>query len=379
MIERFLKADVLHQLNASKLLLIQGPKGVGKYTLLKEILDESSTVFETLDASDKKVRKSIEEKTLRLEDASVKVIIIREAQFLSNLQTLLERVLTGEISATIIVCCSYNPLIDAELVEAMRMEGMVFNLYAPSFNESAKHFGLSEETALLEERLIFGNYPQVLSDLENAADTLDTMISDVISKHIGAKDRVNKADKLMRMLQILAHQCGEPISYHDLGQRCGIDNETVERYIQLFEDAFVLIKLPSLFNDHRYELKKTHVVYFQDNGLRNALIRNFNPSHIRNDMDQLWRNYLISERVKWLRMNNIEKDLFFWRTHTQQHMDFVEVGPTGTMAYKADPAMFSYDKRQKVKIPPSFQKYYPDAKTSVLNKTTYWNFLTRKA
>ena len=182
----------------------------------------------------------------------------------------------------------------------------------------------------------------------------------------------------MRMLQLLAFNVGEPISYNDIGERSGLDNETVERYIQLFEDAFVLIKLPSYFNDNRYELKKTHCVYFQDNGIRNALISNFNSTSLRNDMNDLWRNYMISERIKWIRMNNLKKKVYFWRTHTRQQMDFVEVGRDQIMAYKSDPKMIGWEKRKNVKIPKSFTDFYPNIKTSILNKSTYWNFLTRK-
>jgi len=269
-------------------------------------------------------------------------------------------------------------MMDPELREALEIEGMLFSLYAPSFSEAAQHFGLNHEIELMEERLIFGNYPQVLSDLENASTHLTDLIDDVLQTQLGAKDRVNKADKLMKMLKILAFECGEPISYNDVAQRCGVDNETIERYIDLFEKAFLLIKLPSFYNGNRYELKKTHCIYFQDNGIRNALIQNFNEPEFRYDLDALWRNYMISERVKWIRTQRMNKQIFFWRTHTRQQMDFIEMGKDTLMAYKADPSIFSYAKRQKVKIPKSFEAAYPEAKTSVLNKSTYWNFLTRK-
>jgi len=379
MIERFLKDAVKSKLADSKLLLIEGPQGVGKQTMLNAILSESNASFEVLDASNKKVRKQLEEQEEILVGTPANFIIICEAQFLSNLQSILEMVLMGKINCTVVVTCSYPPQIDAELLEALKIEGMLFSLYAPSFNESAKHFGLTKETELLEERLIFGNYPEVLSNLDSATETLTSMIENTINTQLGSSDRVNKLDKLMKMLKILAFQCGDPISYNDIAQRCGVDNETIERYIDLFEKAFLLIKLPSMYNGHRYELKKTHCVYFQDNGIRNALIQNFNEPDLRNDMDRLWRNYMISERVKWIKMNGLERELFFWRTHTNQQMDFIELDGEKMMAYKADPNIFSYEKRKMAKIPASFESLYPNAKTSVLNKSTFWNFLTRKS
>ena len=379
MIERFLKDPIQQKLTESKLLVLEGPKGVGKRTLLSKVFHNLNVEAKVLDASDKKTRKSLEENPSVLGSETAPFIVIHQAQYLSNLQPILESVLTGSIKSTVVVSCSYTPLIDPELIEALRMEGMYFSLYAPSFNESAKHFGLTQESELLEERLIYGNYPEVLSDLEHASETLTAMIDDVINTQLGARDRVNKADKLMKMLKILAFQCGDSISYNDIAQRCGVDNETIERYIDLFEQAFLLIKLPSLYSGNRYELKKSHCVYFQDNGIRNALIQNFNETDLRNDMDRLWRNYMISERVKWIRMNGMQKELYFWRTHTNQQMDLVEVDSDKMMAFKADPSMFSYEKHKPVKIPKSFEDLYPEAKTSVLNKKTYWNFLTRKS
>lgn len=379
MIDRLLTAALTKQLSESKLLLLQGPKGAGKRTLLAQIFEAQNLPYEIVDASDKKTRKQLEENSNFLASMEVPYIVLRQAQFLPNLQEILEGVLMGEIKSTVVVTCSYAPLIDPELLEALRMGEMLFTLYAPSFNESAKHFGLAEETELLEERLIYGNYPAVLSNLENAAEVLTEMIEDTIHTQLGAKDRVNKGDKLLKMLKILAFQCGDAISYNDIAQRCGVDNETIERYIELFERAFILIRLPCLYNGHRYELKKTHTVYFQDNGLRNALIQNFNPPDLRDDMDRLWRNYMVSERVKWLGMHGNEKQLYFWKTHTQQQMDFIEVDADKMMAYKSDPGMFSYEKRKMARIPSAFEKYYPEAKTSILSKTTYWNFLTRKS
>jgi len=379
MIDRLLTAALTKQLSESKLLLLQGPKGAGKRTLLAQIFEAQNLPYEIVDASDKKTRKQLEENSNFLASMEVPYIVLRQAQFLPNLQEILEGVLMGEIKSTVVVTCSYAPLIDPELLEALRIGEMLFTLYAPSFNESAKHFGLAEETELLEERLIYGNYPAVLSNLENAAEVLTEMIEDTIHTQLGAKDRVNKGDKLMKMLKILAFQCGDAISYNDIAQRCGVDNETIERYIELFERAFILIRLQCLYNGHRYELKKTHTVYFQDNGLRNALIQNFNPPDLRDDMDRLWRNYMVSERVKWLGMHGNEKQLYFWKTHTQQQMDFIEVDADKMMAYKSDPGMFSYEKRKMARIPSAFEKYYPEAKTSILSKTTYWNFLTRKS
>jgi hypothetical protein len=199
------------------------------------------------------------------------------------------------------------------------------------------------------------------------------MVQEVIFTNLGVTDRINKGDKLMRMLQIIAFNIGEPVSYNEIGEKCGLDNETVERYVDLLERSFLLIRIPSYYNGHRYELKKSHVIYFLDNGIRNVLISNFNPVFLRNDIDQLWRNWLISERIKWNRLNNRTAEYKFWRTHTRQTMDFIELSEGKASAYKT-----SWEKKKKMKFPALFTTAYPDVATLTLNRSTYWGFLTKK-
>ncbi|MDX2360571.1 MAG: DUF4143 domain-containing protein [Crocinitomicaceae bacterium] len=372
MIPRIQKESVKEKLLTNKLLLVQGPRKTGKRTLIEELLKEENSDYTIFNCSDKKERKSIIESPEQLQN-STPFIVLYEAQYLANLGSLLEDVLMGKIKSTVVVICSFVPKVEPELLEALRLEGLVVNLYAPSFYESAQHFGLPEEERLLEERLIYGNYPEVLSDLSMAEVTLREIIQDAIFTNLSANERINKGDKLMRMLQLLAFNVGDTVSYNDISERCGLDNETVERYIKLLEDAFILFRLPSLYNGHRYELKKSNMVYFADNGVRNVLISNFNPTFLRNDMNELWQNYVIAERLKWLKVNNLNKEIYFWKTHTRQKMDYLEIDGEQIIAYKSD-----WEKRKKVKFPQSFQEAYPQAKCSVINRSTYWNFLTQK-
>ena len=370
MVPRIQKERLKQAFNSSKITLVRGPQMVGKLQLIISAIEDLKKTFSVIECHNKKSRSIIEERLI--DSKNVDFIILSEAQLLDNLQSIVERALTDQIKPALVIHCSFNPSIDPELMEALRVEKLDIKVFAPSFYESAQHFGLPKEEELLEERLIYGNYPAVLDDLEHAELTLRELIQDVITTKLGANDRINKGDKLLRVMQLLAFSIGEPISYNEIGERCGLDNETVERYITLLEDAFVLIKLNTYHTEQRYELKKAHCIYFQDNGIRNALISNFNPTFLRNDMPELWKNYVVSERVKWIRLSDMEKDVLFWRTHTRQQMDFVEVGEQ-TFAYKAD-----WEKRKKVKIPAMFTELYPSVKSSVLNRSTYWNFLSRK-
>lgn len=369
MIPRIQQADFAQKVTENKLVFLQGPRKIGKRTLIDITFQSKEHDF--FDCSQKKIRKEIEANSLV---SNKPFIVLYEAQYLSNLDRLLESVLMGEINATVVVSCSYIPKVQPELLEAIRLAGLEINLFAPSFYEAAQHFGLPEEERLLEERLVFGNYPEVLADLSNAEKTLNEIIEDAVFTKLSSDERINKGDKLIRMLQVLAFSIGDAVSYNEVGERCGLDNETVERYVKLLEDAFLLYRLPSYYNGHRYELKKSNVIYFADNGLRNVLINNFNPTYMRNDMNELWRNYVISERMKWLKMNQMNHATYFWKTHTQQQMDFIEVTENGIFAYKTD-----WEKKKKVKLPKSFLEAYPTIKSAVLNRSTYWKFLTSKS
>lgn len=371
-IPRMQEQIIEEKLHSSKLLLVQGPRKIGKKTIVIDALKSKEKEFSLFDCSNKKVRKNLENTSV-FKEVTDDFILLYEAQYLTNLGELLEAVLMGEINSSVVIICSYKPQINSDLLEAIQQADLEVNLFAPSFYESAQFFGLPNEEKLLEERLIYGSYPEVISDLKMAELTLREIIQDAIFTNLSASERINKGDKLMRMLQLLAFNVGEAVSYNDISERCGLDNETVERYVDLLEDAFILIRLKPFYNEKRYELKKTNMIYFADNGVRNVLISNFNPTFLRNDMNELWRNYVISERVKWIKMSGIKNKYYFWKTHTKQQMDFIEVKTDRIFAYKTD-----WEKRKKVKVPKSFSVAYPDAKTSLINRSTYWSFLSQK-
>ena len=371
-VPRIQKTELTQKIKDNKLVLVQGPKMVGKRTLIKEVLSEADLKYSYFNCTEKETKKRLEDQAY-FKQLDTDFIVLYDAQYLTNFESIIEAILMGEIPQTTIIVCSYIPAMNPELREAIQQAELELNFFAPSFYESAQHFGLPNEDKLMEERLIYGSYPEVLADLEFAEVKLREIIDEAIFTTFRAGERINKADKLLRMLQLLAFNIGETISYNDIAERCGLDNETVERYIDLLEDAFVLIRLKSYHNGHRYELRKANMVYFADNGIRNVLISNFNPTFLRNDMNQLWRNYLVAERVKWMRMNRLNHPVYFWKTHTKQQLDFLEVKETGIVGYKTD-----WEKRKKVKFPQSFEEAYPEAKTSALNRSTYWKFLTQK-
>jgi hypothetical protein len=376
MIPRIQYTSIKEKIFNNRLLMLSGPRAVGKKEMVQQILTEENQAFLELNAAKKSVKKmfdEVNESVLKNVFGDHRFVILQEAQYVDKLQLIIEEILSGNFDVTLIMTCSYEPVMDEILKEVLQLQELEVYIMPPSFYELAQHNGLPVEESLLEKRLIYGNYPSVVSDLEFAEPKLRELVEQVVFTNLGVTDRINKGDKLMRMLQILAFEVGDAISYNDIGERCGLDNETVERYIDLLEKSFVLIKLPSFFNNHRYELKKSHAIYFVDNGIRNVLINNFNPMLLRNDWDQIWKNWIISEKIKWNRLNNKQVETYFWKTHTKQMMDYIEVIDGKVSAYKT-----SWEKRKKLKIPASFTAAYPFATTHGLNRSTYWGFLTKK-
>ena len=166
---------------------------------------------------------------------------------------------------------------------------------------------------------------------------------------------------------------GNLISYNDIALRCDLDNETVQRYVLLFEKAFILKRIPSYYSGKKYEMKKGVSVYFVDNGIRNALINNFNSMDWRNDATALWRNWLMIEKMKWNASIGRKAEYYTWQSHTKQRVDMIEKVGDQILAYQT-----SWTKKKKPKFPAGFLKNYPEAATFTLNRSTYWSFLTKK-
>jgi predicted AAA+ superfamily ATPase len=365
------------QLQSNRILLLSGPPKVGKVAFIEKCLEELELNFETIDFRNDKIRKKFDKLTsdeLRWYFNQHPFFVLGDAQLFDSLQVLLDDVLTENIKSTFILSCAFEPPIVHELKEALKWEGLEFYFPAKTYYELTQEFGMVTEEQRIEQRLIFGSYP-LLADLPESGSELLTQITDEImaSTKLGADDRVNKKEAMIRILQTAAHLIGQPISYNQIAERAGVDNETAERYLKLFEKAHLLFLLPSFHSEQKYELKKTHLIYFTDNGIRNGIIRNFNPLNMRMDEDLLWKNWLISERIKWNRINGKKSDYFFWRSHTRQQLDFIEMQENSKQAYK-----FSLEKKKILKESPLFKSYYPDVIFKTVNRSTYLTFLTRK-
>ncbi len=374
MIRYYYYSTLKKNLLSGKMALLQGPKGIGKESIVTEICNELGKTYYVLDLSKKNNRKVFEEVHENIfSDAKFNVdnIIILEGQFISNLSSLLELAIADEIKQQITIIFSYSLNLDTKVLQVLEENEYLFNIFPYTFYEIANESSVFEAEKLLDDRIIFGSYPTVYNS-KNSEILLKSIIEQSLKTIFSNNERVNKLHLFRKVLQVVAINIGEPLSYYEIGQICNLDNETVERYIELMINAQLLIKLPCYHNENRYELKKSNVFYFMDNGIRNALINNFNPLDIRSDAEHLWRNWLISEKIKWQRLNGLRSQFLFWQSHTSQQIDVLEFNNKGVEAFKTSL------QKKFLKEPPLFKKYYPSIPVHTLNKATYLSFLTKK-
>jgi uncharacterized protein len=245
-----------------------------------------------------------------------------------------------------------------------------YELYPFSFQELSNHTNLVQELSNLENRLVFGCYPEVVNHSGNAREYLESLAESYLFKDIFTWQQIKKPEKLLKLLQAIAFQVGNEVSYNELGNMVGLDNQTVENYITTLERAFVIFRLQPLSMNLRKELKTKRKIYFYDNGIRNAIIAQFSPIETRTDIGALWENYFISERLKMNAYNGIKVNSYFWRTSDQQEIDYIESrdGVYQTFELKWNP-------NKSPKLSKTFASAYPNNSYNVINRQNYFEFL----
>ena len=224
----------------------------------------------------------------------------------------------------------------------------------------------------LEEFLIFGGYPEIITtkDKKDKIRKIEEITHSYLLKDILELDRVKSSKILLDLLRLLAFQIGKEVSLTELGQQIGIDYKTVARYLDIFEKSFILFNVRGFSRNLRKEITKKSKYYFYDNGIRNALIANFNDLELRNDVGQLWENFVFIERLKKRVYQDIFANVYFWRTWTQEEIDLVE---------EREGKIFGYECKWQSKSlspPRSWQEYYPEALFEVISQENYFQFVT---
>ena len=373
MIPRNVLKLLCNDLEKHKALILLGARQVGKTTLLRTLSKDWENVL-WLTGDELETQRIFENPTitrLKTEFAGVKYLIVDEAQRLPNVGLGLKLITDHLQHIQLLVTGSSAFELSNRLNESLMGRTFEYRLYPISFTEISDYHTLREEKRLLPYRLIYGYYPDVVMHPEDARKILQNLTQNFLYKDMLLLEEVKKPDKIVKLLQALAFQVGSQVSYNELSQIVGMNSVTVEKYITMMEQSFVLFRLGSFSRNLRTELSKSRKIYFYDNGIRNALIGNFNSVETRTDVGALWENFLISERLKWLHNNERWVQRFFWRTTEQQEVDYVEEENGELHAFE-----FKWNKATKAKISKTFSNAYPNATTTIISPENYESFIS---
>ncbi len=365
---------ILKKLQPNKVVILYGARRVGKTMLVKEILANVNEPILRLNGDDINVHdklsiRSIENYKQIL--GTCKLLYIDEAQKIPEIGLKLKLMIDEIEGLRIIISGSSSFDIHKNDGEPLTGRKYTFKLYTLSENEYTQIENNINKMDKVRERLVFGNYPELLHlpDRQDKVDYLNEMISSYLLKDILVYEHIKNSQKIFNLLRLIAFQIGGEVSLQELGIQLGISKNTVEKYLDLLSKVFILHKVEGFSRNLRKEITKNSRWYFLDNGIRNAVIANFNPLHARNDIGALWENYMISERLKYQEYRRISSNNYFWRTYEQQEIDWVE---------ERDGSLFGYEfkwKEEKVKIPTQWKSAYPDASFELININNFSEWL----
>lgn len=374
MISRNIIEQINAKMNDHKVIIVLGPRQVGKTTLLKKNYINKDTLVLNGDDSDVRQRLSNTSSTfLKQLIGKHKRLIIDEAQRVTNIGLTLKMIHDEMPDVKVIATGSSAFDLANEINEPLTGRKWEFKMWPISQQEMIAHTSFLEESRLLDHRLIYGWYPDVINNPGEERELLNQLSDSYLYKDILTWEEIKKPQKLEALVQALAFQIGNQVSYNELSQIVGLNNETVERYINLLEKALIIFKLPSLSRNLRNELKKSKKIYFYDVGIRNAVIKNWNPVNLRQDIGALWENFLIVERLKHKSYNSRFSNDYFWRNTAQQEIDFIEDYDGKLHAYE-----FKWNPKRKPFFSSSFTKAYPNHELMVVNRENYMEFITKQ-
>lgn len=371
-IARYIQKDVEKALFQGKIVVIYGARQVGKTTMVKKIMDKyDDSLYLSCDELD--VRDALTDKTsteLKSFIGSRRLVVIDEAQRVKNIGLTLKLIVDTFPEIQVIATGSSSFELSGKISEPLTGRKIEFFLYPFSVDELLQVYSSLEMNRLLEERLVFGMYPGVIfagPDREKRVRELATSYS---YKDVFAYQDIRNPELLEKLLQALALQVGSEVSYTELAQVVGANKVTVENYIRILEQAYIIFRVGPFSRNIRNELKKKRKIYFYDIGLRNALINNFNPIYLRQDVGALWENFMMSERIK--RNNNlgISANIYFWRTSSGKEIDYIEDSGGILTGYE-----FKWQKNDFSR-PKEFLVAYPDSTITLINRENYLDFLS---
>ncbi len=373
MINRIIEDQINEKLFKGKVITLIGARQTGKTTLLKKILREHLAESIWLNADEFDVKKRFENPTstsLKALIGNNKLVIIDEAQQISEIGLALKLLVDTYPEIQLIATGSSAFELQNKTNEPLTGRKYEFNLFPFSYAELVNHHSELIEKRLLHHRLVFGTYPEVVNNEGNEIEVLKLLSDSFLYRDLLMLENIKKPEKLVKLLQALAYQIGNEVSYNELGNLIGLDSKTVESYIQLLEKSYVIFRLHSFSRNLRNELKSSKKVYFYDNGIRNALISSFQLLEGRQDIGALWENYLVAERKKKNQYAQFYGNTYFWRTKDKQEVDYLEEKDGQLSAFE-----FKWKEKNNHRITKTFLNGYPDSSTSIIHPNNYDSFL----
>lgn len=356
-------------------LVVYGARRVGKTTLVEQYLKRVKEKYLFVNGEDINVQKYLSSQSIeKLKEfiGENKLFIIDEAQSITNIGLNLKLIVDNIPDLKVIATGSSSFDIDLDIGEPLTGRRYVLKMFPLAQMELSNYENPAETLANLESRLIYGSYPEVISsyDKQMKQRYLQELVQSNLLKDILQLNGVRKADKLIRLLQLLAFQIGKEVSVTELGKQLSLGKNTVDRYLDLLEKVFVITKLSGFSRNLRKEISKNNRYYFVDLGIRNSLINNFNILDIRNDIGQLWENYIVIERMKKREYTGILSNNYFWRTYDKKEIDLVE-------EYKGKLTGYEIKwKKENLKSIPTWLDTYPNSSLKLINHSNYLTFIT---
>lgn len=374
MIPRILENSIKTHFGDGKAIIIIGPRQVGKTTLLEGISKSFQGKTLMINCDEPDMRAMLQDKTsteLKGLIGNNELVIIDEAQRVKNIGISLKLIIDQIKHLQLIVSGSSALELANEINEPLTGRKWEFIMYPLSTQEMIAHHSAIEERRLLSTRLIYGMYPDVINHSGKEKEILKNLADSYLYKDLFSFRDVRKPEIIEKILQALSLQIGSEVSYNEIADLVKSDPVTVTRYIDLLEKTMVVYRLPSLSRNLRNELKKSRKIYFYDNGIRNAIIANFQTLELRKDAGALWENYLMSERLKFIQYNSYFSNRYFWRTKQQQEIDYIEDRDGKLFAYE-----FKWKSSKLVKPSVTFTKAYPESEFKTVTPENYFSFVT---
>jgi len=372
-IERYLGQQLAVKMFQGKVILLFGSRQSGKTTLLHHMLNQLPRQVLVLNGDEADVRSMLPGATssrLKLLAGDHEIIFIDEAQRIADIGLILKLFADQLPGVQIIATGSSSFELANRLNEPLTGRKWEYHLYPLSFEEMVNQHGWLEEKRLLSHCLLYGYYPGIVTHPGSARERLKESSGSYLYKDLLMLESIKKPVVLEKLLKALALQLGNEVSYQELARLVGVNANTVEKYIDLLEKTFVIFRLTAYSRNIRNEIKKGRKIYFYDNGIRNAIIGNFNQPDLRADTGALWENFLISERMKYLASRQQDADRYFWRTTQQQEIDYLEEADGRLRAWE-----FKWNPKAKARFFRTFTKAYPDCRTAVVTPDNFETFI----